>query len=172
MLTVRHRQPAEDVSSVATETRPIMLVTFAVRFDPRAAEFAIDTAVEAGQPLIIVNVVELELMPASMMFGYDLMTQRPELMEALRAPAVLACSLGVRVERLRVVQSATVTASWPHSVVVTVVERTPVATAQTAAGSWWQIVFGPDRAELKPRIYRRALRKIRDRSTCLIWVAD
>jgi len=156
MLTVRHRQPAEDVSSVATETRPIMLVTFAVRFDPRAAEFAIDTAVEAGQPLIIVNVVELELMPASMMFGYDLMTQRPELMEALRAPAVLACSLGVRVERLRV--------KSPHPV-----DALLELVAERAPGL---LVFGPDRAELKPRIYRRALRKIRDRSTCLIWVAD
>jgi cell division protein FtsQ len=42
-----------------------------------------------------------------------------------------------RVEQLRVVRSATVTTTWPHTVVVTVVERVPVATAQTAAGSWW-----------------------------------
>jgi cell division protein FtsQ len=44
-----------------------------------------------------------------------------------------------RVEQLQVVRSATVTASWPHTVVVTVVERTPVAAAQTATGGWWQL---------------------------------
>ncbi len=54
--------------------------------------------------------------------------------------AMLRLDLGSvqqRVAALRVVRSATVTERWPHTVVVTVVERTPIATAQTAAGSWW-----------------------------------
>lgn len=41
-----------------------------------------------------------------------------------------------RVEQLRVVRSAVVTRSWPHTVVISIVERVPVATAQTAAGGW------------------------------------
>ena len=78
-----------------------MLVTLDAPFDAAAAAFAVDTAVECGQPLIVANVVELLLAPCSIVFGYD----RPESdedMEALKAPAVLAHSLGVRVERLRV----------------------------------------------------------------------
>jgi cell division protein FtsQ len=41
-----------------------------------------------------------------------------------------------RVEQLRVVRSAVVTRSWPHSVIVSIVERVPVATAQNASGGW------------------------------------
>ena len=34
------------------------------------------------------------------------------------------------------------------------------------------LVFGPDRNELKPRAYRKAVRKIRERSACLLWVPE
>jgi hypothetical protein len=157
MLSLRRPQLGEDVFTVPAGTRPIMLATLAVRFDPLAAEFAVDAAVEGGQPLIVVNVVLLELfMPSSIMLGYDRMTERPDLVEALRAPAALACSLGVRVERLRV--------KSPHPVdalLELVAEREPGL-----------LVFGPDRADLRPRVYRRAVRKIRDRSACLLWVPE
>jgi hypothetical protein len=33
------------------------------------------------------------------------------------------------------------------------------------------LVFGPDWSRLKPRRYRRAAKKIRDRATCLVWLA-
>jgi len=42
------------------------------------------------------------------------------------------------VEQLPVVRSVEVTRSWPHTVVITVVERVPVAAAQTADG--WALV--------------------------------
>jgi cell division protein FtsQ len=41
-----------------------------------------------------------------------------------------------RVEQMRVVRSAVVTRSWPHTVVISIVERVPVATAQTSGGGW------------------------------------
>ena len=34
------------------------------------------------------------------------------------------------------------------------------------------LVFGPDRSQLKPRIFRKVARKIRDRVSCLVWLAD
>ncbi len=154
MLKVRRAQPQEASGTLARETRPVMLATLAVPFDPRAAEFAVDAAVEAGQPLVVVNVVELEFMPRCIMLGYDQMTARPELVEALGEPAALACSLGVRVERLRV--------KSPHPIdalLELVAEREPGL-----------LVFGPDRTELKPRAYRKAARKIADRVSCLVWL--
>ena len=33
------------------------------------------------------------------------------------------------------------------------------------------LVFGPDWSLLKPRRYRRAAKKIRERATCLVWLA-
>ncbi|TMJ96845.1 MAG: universal stress protein [Actinobacteria bacterium] len=156
MLTVRRQQHREDLPPVPAESRPIMLATLAVDFDPLAAEFAVDAAVEAGQPLIVVNVVQLEFMPSCIMLGYDEMTEHPELVEALRAPAELAHALGVQVERLRV--------RSPHpldALVELVAERGPGL-----------LVFGPDRARLKPRTYRKAAQKIRDRVACLVWLPE
>lgn len=157
MLKARGPEIHDALPTVASEseTRPVMLATLAVRFDPLAADFAVESALEAGQPLIVVNVVELEFMPRCIMLGYDQMTARPEVVEALQAPAVLASSLGVAVERLRV--------KSPHPIAALlelVSERKPGL-----------LVFGPDRTELKARVYRRAAKRITDRVPCLVWLA-
>ena len=77
-----------------------MLVTFDVPFEPEATELAVDVAVESGQRLIIVNVAEVALGPISLAMKYEYVgTQEVE--DALRAPAALAHSLAVKVERLR-----------------------------------------------------------------------
>jgi nucleotide-binding universal stress UspA family protein len=155
MLSLRHPKSRERVPLVSCEIRPIMLATLEVPFDAEAASFAVDTAVEAGQPLIVANVVELLLAPCSLALGYD-RPESPEDTEALRAPAVLAHSLGVKVERLRV--------RSPHPVdalLEVVAERSPGI-----------LVFGPDRSVLKPRVYRKAARKIRDRAPCLVWLSE
>jgi len=132
-----------------------MLVTLEVPFDPAAAAFAVETAVEAGQPLVVVNVVELLLTPCSLVLGYD-QAEPAEAAEAIRAPALLAHSLGVAVERLRV--------RSPHPV-----DALLELVAERAPGL---LVFGPDRARLRPRLYAKAVRKIRERAACLVWLAD
>src|SRR5262249_62013133 len=85
------------------DSRPVLLATFfSVPFDQGAAEFAVTSAVEGGQPLIVANVVELPPLPMSVRLGHDHLDDPPEIDAALRAPVELASSLGVPVERLLV----------------------------------------------------------------------
>jgi hypothetical protein len=86
--------------------------------------------------------------------GYDQLPDTREEADALRAPAELAHSLGVRVERLRVKSPRPV-----EALVEVVVERQPGV-----------LVFGPDRSRLRARAYRKAARAIRDRAACLVWL--
>ena len=135
--------------------RPVMLVTFDVPFDREAASFAVDTAVESGQRLIVVNIAPVPLLPASLVLGYEYLPS-DELDAALRAPAELARSLAVEVERLRVCS--------PHPVdalLEVVTERDPGL-----------LVIGPDRSKLRRRVYRKAARAVRDRAACLVWLAS
>ena len=133
----------------------MLLATLGVPFDPEACTFAVDAAVEAGQALIVANVVELPPLAMSVKLGYDQLPDTPEEAEAFRAPAALAHSLGVRVERLRV--------RSPRPV-----EALLDLTAERRPGV---LVFGPDRARIKRRLYRKAAKAIRDRVTCLVWLA-
>jgi hypothetical protein len=83
--------------------RPVLLVTFfGVPFHPAACELAVGSAVEAGQPLTVANLVELPPLPMSVCLGHDHLDYPPEVEAALRAPAERARSLGVQVERLLV----------------------------------------------------------------------
>jgi nucleotide-binding universal stress UspA family protein len=133
----------------------VLLATLGVPFDPDASAFAVDAAVEAGQPLIVANVVELPPLTMSVNLGYDQLPERPEDEEAFRAPAELAHSLGVQVERLRVRSPRPV-----EALLELAAERRPGV-----------LVFGPDRERLKARIYRKAAKAIRDRVACLVWLA-
>ena len=153
MLTQRRRSSREDVSVLASDGRPVVLATLDVPFSEEATAFAVDSAVESGQPLVLLNVAEV-LPTAYTLLGYGYV-ERDDLQDALRKPAELAQSLAVRVERLRVCS--------PHPVdalLEVVAERDPGL-----------LVFGPDRSRLKARIYRRAARKIRERVTCLVWLS-
>jgi hypothetical protein len=131
----------------------VLLATLGVPFDPDAARIAVDSAVEAGQPLIVANVVELPFLPTSVILGYDQIDD-PELSAAVLAPAALAHSLGVHVERLRVRSPRPL-----EALLELVAERSPSL-----------LVFGPDRERLKGRRYRKAARAIREQAPCLVWL--
>ena len=153
VLTLRRSGPTEDISSLAAAGRPVLLATLDVPFAEDATAFAVDSAVETGQPLVVVNAVEV-LPVHSTFLGYGYV-ERPDLQDDLRKPADLARSLAVRVERLRVCS--------PHPIAALlelVAERNPGV-----------LVFGPEPSRLKPRTYRRAAKKIREGTTCLVWVA-
>jgi nucleotide-binding universal stress UspA family protein len=153
MLTLRRRISREDVSVFSSGDRPVLLATLDVPFSEEATAFAVDSAVESGMPLVVVNAAEV-LPTAYTLLGYGYV-EREELQEALRKPAELAHSLAVPVERLRVCS--------PHPVdalLEVAAERNPAI-----------LVFGPDRAHLPSRRYRRAERAVCERAPCLVWTA-
>lgn len=136
--------------------RPILLGTLDTPFDHDAVVFAVDTAVELGQRLIIANFVERPPLPLSAMLGYDDLPYPPEMAESLQEPARLAHELGVEVTRLRV------KSFHPIQAMLEVI-------AEQGAGLF---VFGPDRRKIPRLRYRRAARVIRSKVTVLVWLAD
>lgn len=151
MQTLRRRSSGEDVSFVPSAGRAVLLATLDVPYADEAVAFAIDAAVENGQPLVLVNAAQIPPTHASVLgYGY---VEREDLQEALLKPVKLARSLAVAVERLRVCS--------PHPVdalLEVVAERDPGL-----------LVFGPDRTQLSSRRYRRAERAVRERASCLVW---
>lgn len=77
-----------------------MLATLDVPFDANAVNFAVDSAVELGQRLIVANFRERAPLPLSAMLGCDDLPYPPQMEESLAAAATLACSLGLDVTRL------------------------------------------------------------------------
>jgi hypothetical protein len=152
VLTLRRSGPREDVSLVSSGRRPVLLATLDVPFADEATVFAVDTAVESGQPLVVVNAAEVLPTTWSLLgYGY---VEREDLQRELLKPAELAHSLAVDVERLRVCS--------PHPVdalLEVVAEHRPGV-----------LVFGPDPERVRRRAYRRAVRKIVSQAACLVWL--
>ena len=157
MLKSRPHNPVSPVSAAVArpETRPVLLATLDAPLVEEAAQVGVDTAVESGQPLLVVNAVETTLSPCSTGLGYDYITPR-EVEESLRAPAELAHSLGVPVERFCLRSTRPVDALLAFAT-----ER-----------STGLLVLGPDRSHMSGRRYRRAVRKVRERSPCLVWLGS
>lgn len=155
-MGVDTRDRGTDVSTGSGAAgRPVLLATMGVPLDDEASVFAVDTAVESGQRLVVVNVTTLEPLRMSIMLGYDTLPElTPEVSASLRRSAELARSLGVHVERLRV------RSPRPVQALLDLVDDVRPGV----------LVFGPDRKALRERRYRKALRAVRERVTCLVWV--
>ena len=156
VLDVGHSRSADIETAPAGAKGPVLLATLGVPFEPAAAEFAVDAAVETGAPFIVVNVVEMVLGPSAIVLGTSWELHDEADTRALAAPAGLAASLGVKVERLRVCS--------PHPIdalIQVIGECAPSL-----------LVFGPDRTRLRRRRYRKAVEAVSERVACLVWLAD
>jgi hypothetical protein len=130
-----------------------MLVTYDVPVRSDAASVAVDSAVESGQPLLLVNLVDLPIRPMTASWGQEVVVLE-DVDASLRAPAELAHSLAVRVERLRVVSPR------PTKALLELVrERRPGL-----------LVLGADETRMRRRAYRKAARRIREGAPCLVWL--
>jgi hypothetical protein len=156
MPTLARSEPDTANRSGSAGGRPILLATLDVPFDTNAVVFALDSAVELGQRLIVANFVERPPLPLSAMLGYDDLPYTPEMEKSLTEPVRLAHSLGVDVTRLRVKSFHPIAAMLE------------VAAEQNAG----LFVFGPDRRRIMRLRYRLAVRAIRSTVTALIWLAD
>jgi hypothetical protein len=156
MPTLQRRGPAVFIRPDGSKGRPVMLATLEVPFASDAVTFAVDSAVELGQRLIIANFVERAPLPLSAMLGYDDLPDPPELTDSLVAPATLAQSLGLEVTRLRV------KSFHPIQAMLEVI-------SEQGAGLF---VFGPDRRKIRRLQYWRAARAIRSKVTSLVWLAE
>src|SRR5215471_7651071 len=155
-MPVAQRRGSQAIDAPRTSPgRPVMLATLDVPFDHDAVVFAVDSAVELGERLIVANIVERPPLPLSVMLGYEDLPYTPEMAESLAEPVRLAKSLGVEVTRLRV------KSLHPVPAMLEVV-------AETDPGLF---VFGPDRKRIMRLRYWRAARAIRSHITTLIWLA-
>jgi nucleotide-binding universal stress UspA family protein len=145
------------VRAAHTSARPVLLATLQVRVDPSAERMAIDSAIEAGVPLLLVNLIRLPPYATTMiLLGPEQMTlPHEEDLDAVRATARRAAELGVKTELLRVRTTRPVRALLE------------VASERDAG----LIVFGPHLGRVGRMRFRRAARRIRREAACLVWVA-
>jgi nucleotide-binding universal stress UspA family protein len=128
-----------------------------VRIDPAAEEMAVASALEAGVPLIVANMLHLPPYPATVMLvgpgGATL--PHEEALDEVRATAARAAALGIRTELLRV------SSRHPVRALLELV-------AERDAGL---LVFGPATGRIRGPRLRAAARRVRRDAPCLVWIA-
>jgi universal stress protein family protein len=150
----RDRPATPLLLDVAHDVRPVMLLTLNVPFDEEAVEFAVDTAVETGADLWICDAIPM---------GFEnyvghVARQYAEHLNRKHMNAV------ARRSRARGVRTSQVAFHNPKPV------RAAVEVAREEHIGL--LVFGPDRRELGRWTFRRAVRRLREEATCLVWVND
>jgi hypothetical protein len=158
MTEVRDRdRTAAPVATARTGARPVVLATLQVRIDPAAEDMAVASALEAGVPLIVANMLHLPPYPATVMLvGAENATlPHEEALEEVRATAARAAAFGIPTELLRVSSRRPV-----RALLQLVAERD--------AGL---LVFGPSSGRIRGPRLRAAERRVRRDAPCLVWVA-
>jgi hypothetical protein len=151
------RDDSAGIPAQRTRARPVVLATMAVRVDPSAERMAIDSAIEAGVPLVVVNLVPLPPYVRTLVLVGPEGTTFPheEDLDAVRATARRAADLGVKTELLRV--------RTRHAV-----KALLEVLHERDAGL---LVFGPDLGMVGRLRFRAAARKVRREADCLVWIA-
>ena len=158
MTRLRERHEGEArLAAEPAPARPVVLATLAVRVDPSAERMAIESAIEAGVPLVLVNLIPLPPYMQTMVLAGPEATTLPheEDLEEVRATARRAADLGVRTQLLRV------RTRHPVKALLEVVR-------ERDAGL---LVFGPHLGRIGRIRFRRAARRVRRDADCLVWVA-
>ena len=151
------REGVTRVPAEPTRARPVLLATMSVRVDPSAERMALDSALEAGVPLVLVNLLPLRPYPTTFaLLGAEGMTlPHEEDLEAVRGTADRAATLGVKTELLRV------TSRRPVKALLEVAR-------ERDAGL---LVFGPHLGLTSRLRFRSAARRVRREADCLVWIA-
>ena len=133
-----------------------MLATLSSRVEPDAERLAIESAVETGVPLLVVNVMPMPACGRALAFAGPQALTFPleEDYEQVRATAERAAKWGIRVEHLRV------TSPRPTKALVQVAN-------ERGAGL---LVLGPRLARGSRWRFRRAARQVRRNAACLVWI--
>ena len=156
MLTGRPSAPAAPREAGRGRRRPVVLATLSVRVDPSAERMALESAIEAGVPLIVANMMVLPAYPLTLMLAPDCVTlPHEEDLEEVRATAGRAAALGIATELLRITSRRPV-----RALLELLTERD--------AGL---VVFGPDRRRVPRTRFLTAAWLVRRRATCLVWIA-
>lgn len=117
---------------------------------------ALESALEAGVPLILANMIMLPPYPMTIRLAPEYVTlPHEEDLDAVRATAQRAAALGIPTELLRV------TSRHPVQALIELVQ-------ERNAGL---LVFGPERSRTSRWRFWAAARTVRAKAPCLVWIA-